>query len=139
MSVISAPLAKDSIGDLAGQPEGDVIVRGARAPLSLLSRLLEEVAMARIVVVGGGVVGCSIAWHLAERNLGELTLIERDRIGSGTTWHSAGNLTWRPGARYDDAVVYAFETIRRLTEETGQETGWLKTGRLFLAHGQAAT
>jgi len=95
--------------------------------------------MARIVVVGGGVVGCSIAWHLAERNLGEVTLIERDRIGSGTTWHSAGNLTWRPGARYDDAVVYAFETIRRLTEETGQETGWLKTGRLFLAHGQAAT
>ena len=92
----------------------------------------------RIVVIGGGVVGCSVAWHLAERNLGEVLLIERDRIGSGTTWHSAGNLTWRPGARFDEAVLYAFETIRRLTEETGQETGWLKTGRLFLAHGPAA-
>jgi glycine/D-amino acid oxidase-like deaminating enzyme len=92
----------------------------------------------RIVVIGGGVVGCSVAWHLAERNLGEVLLIERDRIGSGTTWHSAGNLTWRPGARFDAAVLYAFDTIRRLTEETGQETGWLKTGRLFLAHGPAA-
>ena len=92
----------------------------------------------KIVVIGGGVVGCSIAWHLAERGLGEVLLIERDRLGSGTTWHSAGNLTWRPGGRFDAAVLYAFETIARLTKETGQETGWLKTGRLFLAHGSAA-
>jgi glycine/D-amino acid oxidase-like deaminating enzyme len=92
----------------------------------------------KIVVIGGGVVGCSVAWHLAERKLGEVLLIERDRLGSGTTWHSAGNLTWRPGGRFDDAVLYAFETIARLTGETGQETGWLKTGRLFLAHGPAA-
>jgi len=47
----------------------------------------------RILVVGGGVVGCSIAWHLSQRNLGEVVLLERDRLGSGTTWHSAGNLT----------------------------------------------
>lgn len=92
----------------------------------------------RIVVVGGGVVGCSVAWHLAQRDLGEIALIEREQIGSGTTWHSAGNITWRPGQRHDAAVLYAFETIARLTQETGQDTGWLKTGRLFLAHGQAA-
>jgi 4-methylaminobutanoate oxidase (formaldehyde-forming) len=92
----------------------------------------------RIVVVGGGVVGCSVAWHLAQRELGEILLLERDRIGSGTTWHSAGNITWRPGLRHDATVLYAFETIARLTEESGQDTGWLKTGRLFLAHGQAA-
>ena len=92
----------------------------------------------RILVVGGGVVGCSIAWHLSQRDLGEVVLLERDRLGSGTTWHSAGNLTWRPGASHDENVLYAFETIARLTAETGQETGWLKTGRLFLAHGQAA-
>ena len=92
----------------------------------------------RIVVIGGGVVGCSIAWHLAQRDLGEVVLLERDRIGSGTTWHSAGNLTWRPGASHDASVLYAFDTIARLTAETGQETGWLKTGRLFLAHGPAA-
>ena len=90
----------------------------------------------RILVVGGGVVGCSIAWHLAQRDLGEVVLLERDRLGSGTTWHSAGNLTWRPGLHHDATVLYAFEAIARLTAETDQDTGWLKTGRLFLAHEQ---
>jgi 4-methylaminobutanoate oxidase (formaldehyde-forming) len=88
----------------------------------------------RIVVVGGGVVGCSVAWHLAQRDLGEVVLIERDKLGSGTTWHSAGNITWRPSAHHDDMVLYAFETLARLSAETEQDTGWLKTGRLFLAH-----
>ncbi|HUL06877.1 MAG TPA: FAD-dependent oxidoreductase, partial [Candidatus Acidoferrum sp.] len=92
----------------------------------------------RIAVVGGGVVGCSVAWHLAQRELGEVVLLERDRLGSGTTWHSAGNLTWRPGLRHDATVLYAFETLERLTAETDQDTGWLKTGRLFLAHEQPA-
>jgi 4-methylaminobutanoate oxidase (formaldehyde-forming) len=92
----------------------------------------------RIVVIGGGVVGCSVTWHLAQRELGEIVLLERDQIGSGTTWHSAGNITWRPGLRHDATVLYAFETLKRLTEESGQDTGWLKTGRLFLAHGQGA-
>lgn len=92
----------------------------------------------RIAVVGGGVVGCSVAWHLAQRELGEVVLLERDRLGSGTTWHSAGNLTWRPGLHHDATVLYAFETLKQLTAETEQDTGWLKTGRLFLAHGAPA-
>lgn len=92
----------------------------------------------RIAVVGGGVVGCSVAWHLAQRELGEIVLIERDRIGSGTTWHSAGNITWRPGLYHDATVLYAFEALAQLTAETGQDTGWLRTGRLFLAHGADA-
>jgi len=66
-----------------------------------------------IAVIGGGVVGCSIAWHLAQQDLGEIVLIERDRIGSGTTWHSAGNITWRPGLRHDTTVLYAFRDARR--------------------------
>src|SRR5215831_2881694 len=92
----------------------------------------------RIAVIGGGVVGCSAAWHLAQRELGEVVLIERDRLGSGTTWHSAGNITWRPGLRHDATVLYAFETLKRLTAETEQDTGWVETGRLFLAHGAPA-
>ncbi|MEX0810062.1 MAG: FAD-binding oxidoreductase [Dongiaceae bacterium] len=92
----------------------------------------------RILVVGGGAVGCSVAWHLAERGLGDVTLIERDRLGSGTTWHSAGNLIWRPGGSHDGMVLYAFDAFDRLKRETEQDTGWLKTGRLFLAHGGAA-
>jgi 4-methylaminobutanoate oxidase (formaldehyde-forming) len=87
----------------------------------------------RSLVIGGGVIGTSIAWHLAERRLGEVALLEQDRLGSGTTWHSAGNITWKPSPDYDASVLYAFETITRLERDFGQATGWLKTGRTFLS------
>ena len=48
-----------------------------------------------MAVVGGGVVGSAVAWHLADRELGDVVLVDRDRLGSGSTWHSAGNITWR--------------------------------------------
>jgi glycine/D-amino acid oxidase-like deaminating enzyme len=92
----------------------------------------------RIVVIGGGVVGCSVAYHAAKAGAGDVVLIERDRLGSGTTWHSAGNVTWRPGAQHDAMVLYALDLIQSLPAEVGQETGWTRTGRLFLAHGPAA-
>jgi len=88
----------------------------------------------KCVVVGGGVVGTSVAWHLAERGLGDVILLERDRLGSGTTWHSAGNITWKPLSSHDAAVLYAYEVIERLEAMGRQATGWLKTGRLFLSH-----
>jgi glycine/D-amino acid oxidase-like deaminating enzyme len=86
----------------------------------------------KCVVVGGGVVGTSIAWHLARQGIGEVILLERDRLGSGTTWHSAGNITWKPTPSYDAPIQYAFETLGQL-KEAGHETGWLTTGRTFLA------
>ena len=58
----------------------------------------------KIVVVGGGVIGASIAWHLARESAGEVTLLERDRLGSGTTWHSAGNITWKPLPDHDAQI-----------------------------------
>ena len=88
----------------------------------------------RIVVVGGGVIGTSVAWHLACRDAGEITLLERDRLGSGTTWHSAGNITWIPG---QDAILTMLETLGQIEKEAEQETGWLQTGRLFLAQNDA--
>ncbi|HVM78460.1 MAG TPA: FAD-binding oxidoreductase [Stellaceae bacterium] len=87
----------------------------------------------KCVVVGGGVIGTSIAWHAAERGLGEVVLLERDRLGSGTTWHSAGNITWKPLSNHDESVLYALETIDRLERSGRQSTGWVKTGRIFLA------
>jgi glycine/D-amino acid oxidase-like deaminating enzyme len=91
----------------------------------------------KCVVVGGGVIGTSVAWHLAKQGVGEVSLLERDRLGAGTTWHSAGNITWKPSPSHDAPILYAFEILDHL-KETGLETGWLATGRMFLA-GSAAT
>jgi 4-methylaminobutanoate oxidase (formaldehyde-forming) len=93
--------------------------------------------MRRIVVIGGGVTGCSVAFHLAERGLGEVVLVERDRLGSGTTWHSAGNITWKPFGDNDAGILYMLELIGRLERETGLTTGWRRFGRLFLARDAA--
>src|SRR5260370_38400550 len=87
----------------------------------------------KCVVVGGGVVGASIAWHLAKQGIAEVVLVERDRLGSGTTWHSAGNITWKPSRDHDPPILLALDTIARLKAEAGQETGRLKTGRMFIA------
>jgi len=93
----------------------------------------------RIAVVGGGVVGCSVAWHLGRAGAGDIVLLERERLGSGTSWHSAGNITWRPVPSHDSSVLYAFETLAQIEQETGQSTGWLQTGRLFLGQGPDST
>jgi 4-methylaminobutanoate oxidase (formaldehyde-forming) len=88
----------------------------------------------RIVIVGGGVIGTAVAWRLARAEAGEVTLLERDRLGSGTTWHSAGNITWKPISIHDEAVLYVYEAIETL-EAAGIETGWLRTGRMFVSLG----
>lgn len=85
----------------------------------------------KCIVIGGGVIGTSIAWHLAERGVGEVLLLERDRLGSGTTWHSAGNITWKPSSHHDLPILYAHDVLGRL-KEAGHETGWLTTGRMFI-------
>ncbi|MBT7611843.1 MAG: FAD-binding oxidoreductase, partial [Rhodospirillaceae bacterium] len=84
----------------------------------------------KIAVIGGGVTGTSVAWHLASRDAGEIVLLERDRLGSGTTWHSAGNITWVPGS---DHILTLFDTLDQVARESEQDTGWLWPGRLFLA------
>ena len=94
--------------------------------------------MREILIVGGGVIGASAAWHLAERGLGKVTLLERDRLGSGTTWHSAGNVTWKPVPDSDAPIEYLLDLLPRLEREGEQATGWLRTGRLFIARSTDA-
>jgi len=94
--------------------------------------------MRRILIVGGGVVGASVAWHVTARGLGEVVLLERDRLGSGTTWHSAGNITWKPVPDSDAPIEYMLDLLPRLERESGQSTGWLRTGRLFIARSDDA-
>jgi 4-methylaminobutanoate oxidase (formaldehyde-forming) len=48
---------------------------------------------ARVIVIGGGIIGCSVAYHLAEMGCSDVVLLERDQLTSGTTWHAAGLMT----------------------------------------------
>jgi glycine/D-amino acid oxidase-like deaminating enzyme len=91
----------------------------------------------KTIVVGGGVIGASVAYHLARDGAGEVLLVERDRLSAGTTWHSAGNITWKPLADHDRPILAVLQTVSEL-EAAGHPTGWLKTGRLFLG-GQTST
>jgi glycine/D-amino acid oxidase-like deaminating enzyme len=87
----------------------------------------------KCLVIGGGVIGTSIAWHLAKRGTGHVVLLEREQLGSGSTWHSAGNITWKPLPDHDAAILYAFDTLAELEHMTGRATGWVRTGRMFIA------
>ena len=77
----------------------------------------------RSVVVGGGVIGTSVAWHLASAHAGEVVLVERDRLGAGTTWHSAGNILWNPIDMHDLTILYMLdEVVPRVTAESPGRT-----------------
>ncbi len=88
---------------------------------------------ADVVVVGGGIVGCSVAYHLARRGVG-VVLLERDRFTSGSTWHAAGLVgQLRTSANITRLLGYSVELYGRLEAETGQATGWKRNGGLRLA------
>ncbi len=89
---------------------------------------------AKIVVIGGGIVGCSVAYHLGAMGLTDVLLIERDRLTSGSTWHAAGLVgQLRTSANITQLLGYSVALYRRLEAETGQATGWKMNGGLRLA------
>ncbi|MGJ0512892.1 GcvT family protein [Methylocystis sp.] len=88
---------------------------------------------AKIVVVGGGIIGCSVAYHLAKRGV-ETLLIERHQLSSGSTWHAAGLIgQLRTNANITKLLGYSVELYDRLEAETGYATGWRRNGGLRLA------
>jgi glycine cleavage system aminomethyltransferase T/glycine/D-amino acid oxidase-like deaminating enzyme len=90
---------------------------------------------ARVVVIGGGVIGCSVAYHLAALGWQDVVLVERDRLTSGTTWHAAG-LIVRFGSTSQtstDLRTYTHDLYRRLEAETGQSTGFKQVGFIEIA------
>ena len=89
---------------------------------------------ARAVIIGGGVAGCSIAYHLAKLGWTDVVLLERAQLTSGTTWHAAGLLTTlRDTETQTRLAAYSQQLFRRLEEETGQATGLIECGSIQLA------
>ena len=89
---------------------------------------------AKIVIVGGGIVGCSVAYHLGKMGLTDVLLIERGRLTCGSTWHAAGLVgQLRTSANITQLLGYSVELYDRLEKETGLATGWKRNGGLRLA------
>ena len=91
-------------------------------------------ARTRIVVIGGGVVGCSVAYHLAGLGCRDVVVLERSKLGSGTSWHAAGNMeTYRPDPVLGELIRYGVGLYPTLERESGQQIGWRQTGRVMFA------
>ncbi len=93
---------------------------------------------ARAVIVGGGIVGCSTAYHLAGLGWREVVVLERHKLTSGSTFHAAGLVgQLRASANVTRLLKYSVELYGRLEAETGQATGWKQNGGLRLACNEA--
>ncbi|MDX1434236.1 MAG: FAD-binding oxidoreductase, partial [Gammaproteobacteria bacterium] len=93
---------------------------------------------ARAVVVGGGIIGCSTAYHLAGLGFGEVLLLERARLTSGSTHHAAGLVgQLRTSAGITQLLGHSIDLYRRIETETGQASGWKMNGGLRLACTEA--
>ncbi len=92
---------------------------------------------ASIVVIGGGIIGCSTAYHLARDHKADVVLIEQGKLTSGSTWHAAGLVgQLRSSASITRVLKYSVELYKGLEAETGLATGWKMTGCLRLATNQ---
>ena len=89
---------------------------------------------AEIIIIGGGIVGCSIAYHLAKKGVKDVVLIERKQLTCGTTWHAAGlvSMLW-PTPTLTNLAKYCHELYASLESETGQATGYKRIGSVSLA------
>ena len=92
---------------------------------------------ARVVVIGGGVCGVSVLYHLAKKGWSDVVLLERTELTAGSTWHAAGllplfNMSYSVGQLHQ----YSVELYKKLEEETGQAVGFHQTGNLRLARNR---
>ncbi len=89
---------------------------------------------AKVVIIGGGVAGCSVAYHLSKFGWNDIVLLERDQLTSGTTWHAAGLI----GQLGSSATItklrnYSLNLYKQLEKETGLSTGLKQNGSLTVA------
>ncbi|WP_295557630.1 FAD-dependent oxidoreductase [uncultured Hyphomicrobium sp.] len=89
---------------------------------------------AKFVIIGGGIVGCSTAYHLGKMGFKDVLLLERGQLTSGSTWHAAGLVgQLRSSANITQLLGYSVALYDRLEAETGLATGWKRNGGLRLA------
>ncbi|NVK60005.1 MAG: GcvT family protein [Rhodobacteraceae bacterium] len=89
---------------------------------------------ARVVIIGGGVSGCSVAYHLARLGWTDIVLLERKQLTSGTTWHAAGLIgQLQPSQNRTRLAKYSADLYARLEEETGLATGFRQCGSMTVA------
>jgi len=93
---------------------------------------------ASAVIIGGGVTGASVAYHLAKLGWQDVVLLERKQFACGTTWHAAGLIgTVRANESHARLTEYSMRLLHELEEETGQSTGFRQVGSLSIAHSEA--
>ncbi|WIY27008.1 GcvT family protein [Parasedimentitalea psychrophila] len=89
---------------------------------------------ARVVIIGGGVIGCSVAYHLAKLGWQDVVLLERKQLTSGTTWHAAGLIgQLRASSNMTKLARYSAELYNGLEAETGVATGMRQVGSISVA------
>lgn len=92
---------------------------------------------AQVVIVGGGVIGCSIAYHLTKLGMTDVVLLERKQLTCGTTWHAAGLVpTLRATYSMSMLANYSASLYDTLEQETGQATGFVRNGSLTVANNK---
>ena len=92
---------------------------------------------AEIVVIGGGIVGCSVAYHLAQLGRRDVVVLERGKLTGGTTWHAAGLVTQlRNNRTLIEIAKYGVELYQRLEAENGHPTGFRQSGSVTVARNE---
>ena len=89
---------------------------------------------AQVVIIGGGIHGCSVAYHLAKAGWKDVILLERKALTSGTTWHAAGLVGQLQGSHATTAFAsYGVELLQEIEAETGQNPGFRQSGSISIA------
>lgn len=101
--------------------------------------MTELPARARVVIIGGGVIGCSVAYHLAHLGWTDVVLLEQGTLSCGTTWHAAGLVgQLRASEASTRLVQYSTQLYGRLEAETGLGTGYRVCGGVTVARNPRA-